>query len=251
MRELLKYFSFFVLCLVCLTCKKRPTEIKVVVYDPFYDQQIGGSEIAFVEIRQNAVTNEYGCKTLKQVTMNSTGEGFINDAKLKKRDNYAYVLRVSKAYGESVRNKGYCGIRPDDELLPKTNGSIAVKLIYVPPFQTGWAIKIVSLKANGFGSFASDSISVRIFHDFAFVEGWNNINNGSQLNGSKQEVGSLMFKAPTNFDIIKYPESAYFPIFYGKQKVVVYKRKSGIVKDTSYTEIVRHDEHIHEFVVQW
>jgi hypothetical protein len=90
MRKVLNYLTIFVFCFVCLTCKKRPDEIKVMVYDPF-----GGSEIAFVEIHQNTFTNESECKTLKHVTMNDAGEGFINDAKLKKKRRL-YLCFTSK-----------------------------------------------------------------------------------------------------------------------------------------------------------
>jgi hypothetical protein len=254
MRRLIALTFLFALVLGLCTCNKRPEGIAIKLYNPFYDQGIAGSEIVLVEIHENTITKNYECKALLHVTMDSQGEGFIDGAKLKKRANYTYVLRASKAYDVDIKNVDYPGILPEDKVLPKINGTMNIQVLYVPPFRTGWVIKIVNLNSDGFGSSPSDSISVRINQDFGYVEGWNNQYNGSKFNGSKNEVVAYLLKSPyppNHPDTVKFPESAYFNIHFGKHNVKVVKRKSDVVTTTTYSEVVLHDEFIHEFVVKW
>lgn len=236
------------------TCTKKPESIKVQVYNPFYDQGVAGAEITLVETKENSFTKNFECQVLQEVRTDAQGEALIEKAKLKKKDNYTYVVKVNKAYNETVRNAGLCGNFLGDHVLPKTNEAITMQLIYMPPFQTGWSIKITNLKGSGFGSSSKDSISVRVFQDFGFVEGWDDQFNGSQFNGSKREIGSLNLNpagVPINADSVSYPQSQFFPTPFGKHKVVVYKKKSGVVTTNTYTETILHTEFIHEFVVAW
>lgn len=252
-----KYVTLVLLLILIFTlgnCNKEPKYVFVKIYDPFYCRGVAGSEISIIELHGDIPLNNFNCKTLKHITMDSNGEGFIEGVKFRSREKYAYILKLSKAYGSVAQGADICGIGLEDKEIPKTNGTASLQIIYVPPFQTGWAIKIVNLKSNATSSYANDSISVRVYHDFDYVEGWDNKYRSSQFNGSKSKAAELSIHLPSaqnRPDSIKYPESAYFPIMYGKLKVLVYKRKSGIVKDTIYNEIVRHDESIHEFLVRW
>lgn len=242
--------SLFVLC----ACNKKPELISIKVYDPFYDRGVEGAQVTLVAIKGNTQTHEYNCDPIKYIATDSEGQGFIKDAKFRKNEKFTYILKVSRAYDADVKSAGICGIRAEDAELPKTDGTVDVQLLYVAPFQTGWAIKITNLKTNGFGKAPDDSIAVKIFDDFGYVEGWDNQYQGSQFNGSKREAAAFslkMFPGLVTEEVAKFPESAYYPMHYGKHKVSVRKRKGGIVRDTTYTETVRHDEFIHEFVVKW
>ncbi|MBL7921599.1 MAG: hypothetical protein JNJ40_14890 [Bacteroidia bacterium] len=254
MNKLTAIILFLISAFALSTCRKKPESILIKVYNPFYDEGVAGAEISVIETKENSITKNYECQTLKHVTMNSQGEALFYDTKLRKGDKYTYVVRVSKAYDATVSNANLCGNFEGDNVIPKTNSSVSVQIIYVPPFQAGWAIKIINLNVGGFGSFSNDSISVRVFQDFGYVEGWDDQYKGSQFNGSKREIASLNLSplsVPNNTDIVKYPESQFFPTYFGKHKVLVYKKKSGIVTSTTYTEVIRHDEFIHEFVVAW
>jgi len=233
-------------------CNKRPDFISCTVIDPFYGQPIAGALLSLVETEHDLFGQLKACNTMGDFTTDNQGRVLIESVKLSNKAKRRYWIRLKTAHNVVLNNANDCVIIQRDLEVPKTAQGIELKLIHVPSFQTGWVIKVNNLKPTSSNPAIKDSLSVRILNDFDFIEGWGGSSGVTTSNGSKKLVGEYSAVVhPSTPATFKYPGDAFYPITYGKQKVVVHKRKNGVVTDTSYTEIVSHTEQIHEFVINW
>jgi hypothetical protein len=245
---------FLISLLFFVRCNKKPDLIICTVIDPFYGKPIAGARVALIETKESIFGLLEECKTMAEFTTDENGKVFFERIKLSNKGSRSYWLRLKSAYNETLTNANDCVIISRDLEVPKSANSLELQMVYVPGYQTGWVIKVTNLNPTGTTPVNKDSLSVRIVNDFDFIDGWGGSNGVSTQNGSKKLVGeytSSVHKFTNTPNTVKYPGDAFYPITYGKQKVLVHKRKNGITSDTSYIEIVSHKEEIHEFIVEW
>ena len=243
---------FLISLLFFVRCNKKPDLIICTVIDPFYGKPIAGARVALIETKESIYGLLEECKTMAEFTTDENGKVLFERIKLSINGKRSYWLRLKSAYDETLTNANDCVIISRDLEVPKSANSMELQMVYVPGYQTGWVIKVNNLKPTSSNPAIKDSLSVRILNDFDFIEGWGGSSGVSSSNGSKKLVGEYSAVVhPSTPATFKYPGDAFYPITYGKQKVLVHKRKNGITSDTSYTEIVSHKEEIHEFIVEW
>ena len=213
MRELLKYFSFFVLCLVCLTCKKKTT-IKVTVFNYALNEPIADAKVVLVKRKLSSFGASYSCEEIDSKTTDAKGQCSFDREKLRTGSSYQYYFGISSAYG--IQQTYPCG--------GKTSGFIKVgetqeQMLNVNEFDANFRVQL-----NNFliPSMVNDSFDVRVNspmyevpnQPYAFGGGGVFSKSGYQWGGGNPSPVVLSDFIKTNA---------------GKNTVHIRKRKLGVV----------------------
>lgn len=102
MNLMTKYFSLIIICLLCITCKKK-TSIKVKLFNPALNEYVANGTVVLVEKKGNAGSGLFGgnvsCKEIASAITDANGECSFDEEKLRSGGKYDYFLAVKESWG--------------------------------------------------------------------------------------------------------------------------------------------------------
>jgi hypothetical protein len=221
--KLFGYIIIILLCAVCLTCRKK-TNIYVKVFNPALEEYVAGAKVVLMEIKEPnqiqtiAGKSNDGCIIIAEQTTDANGIAHFDKEKLKTNNRYHYKIGIRESWGIShgdpcnSQKNDYLEVGKTQEIQISDYIETQVKIQYNNVFTPG---------TNG------DSLICLVNQ----AEYYDPMLGHNQGGGG---IGGLIIDFNTYYPFENPSVSNPVKLFANRLIIKLYKRKMGVVSDTSY-----------------